>query len=90
MVSTTVGAEGLGGRADARAGGDIGVVRDAGGNAGSRLDDDLVALGDEFLDRFRRGGHAELARVDLGGDSDLHRGADGSKQGSADRPRRTE
>ncbi|MNZ73306.1 hypothetical protein D3C78_917150 [compost metagenome] len=50
----------------------IGVVGDAGGYAGTALHDDLVALGEEFLDRFRRGGHAGFPGVGFEWDTDVH------------------
>ncbi|MNT37805.1 hypothetical protein D3C72_1739610 [compost metagenome] len=54
------------------AGSDVGVIRDAGSQAGTGLHDDLVAQGDEFLHRFRRGGHAGLAGVGFAGNTYVH------------------
>ena len=67
-----VGAEGLGGAADRRAGGFIGTVRLAGADAGAALDDHLVALADQLLDGFRGGGNPRLTGMGLEGDTDLH------------------
>ncbi|MOA16896.1 hypothetical protein D3C78_1371290 [compost metagenome] len=52
--------------------GGVGIVGDAGGNAGTALHDDLMALGDEFLHRFRCGGHTGFPGVGFEGYSNLH------------------
>ncbi|MNZ70635.1 hypothetical protein D3C78_889790 [compost metagenome] len=66
------GAQRGGGIAEMGAGSDVGVIRDAGSQAGTGLHDDLVALGDQFLHRFRRGGHAGFPGVGFERDADVH------------------
>ena len=68
-----VGAERLGGAADARAGGLKVGVGNARRDAGAGLDDDLVlAARRELLDGFGRGGDARLARAGFAWNADDH------------------
>lgn len=55
-----------------RAGVEVDLVRDAGADAGPRLDQDLVAAADQLQHAALGQGHAELVVLHLSGDSDQH------------------
>ncbi|MOA09604.1 hypothetical protein D3C78_1294480 [compost metagenome] len=66
------GAQRGGGIAQLGTGSRVGGIRNAGLDAGTVLHDDLMALGEELLHRFRRGGHAGFAGNGFEGYTNLH------------------
>ena len=65
-------AERIGGSADLRADSFVGGIRLAGADARTALDDHLMALPDQFLDRLRRCCDPRLTGLGLEGYTDLH------------------
>jgi hypothetical protein len=67
-----VGSEGGGVAADGGTYGSVGAVRNACANAGTGLHRDLMALANQFLDGFWRGGYPRFAGMGFERNTDVH------------------